>query len=77
MPRNTQRLLMPSPAAGPPEDRARANIDRSLTDASWIIQSRDSVNIEVGRGIAIREFPLAPGYRRSGQADPGKPREFE
>ena len=27
-----------------------------------MIQNRDSVNIEAGRGIAIREFPLAPGH---------------
>jgi type I restriction enzyme, R subunit len=45
-----------------PEDRARINIDRLLTDSGWIIQNRDSFNIEAGRGVAIREFLLAPGY---------------
>jgi hypothetical protein len=50
------------PAGGRPEDRARANIDRLLTAAGWLIQNRDGINIEAGRGIAIREFPLAPGH---------------
>src|ERR1017187_5198639 len=53
---------MTIPAGGRPEDRARTNIDRLLSDAGWLIQNRDSINIEAGRGIAIREFPLAPGY---------------
>ena len=53
---------MPIPPAGRPEDRARANIDRLLTAAGWLIQNRDSINIEAGRGVAIREFPLAPGH---------------
>jgi type I restriction enzyme R subunit len=33
-----------------------------LTASGWLIQDRDSLNIEAGRGIAIREFPLAPGH---------------
>jgi type I restriction enzyme R subunit len=53
---------MNAPPGGRPEDRARANIDRLLTDAGWLIQNRDSINVEAGRGIAIREFPLAPGH---------------
>ena len=50
------------PSVGRPEDRARTNIDRLLAGAGWLIQNRDSINIEAGRGIAIREFLLAPGY---------------
>ena len=53
---------MTIPAGGRPEDRARTNIDRLLTDAGWLIQNRDSINVDAGRGIAIREFPLSPGY---------------
>jgi len=53
---------MTIPDAGRPEDRARTNIDRLLTAAGWLIQNRDSINIEAGPGIAIREFPLAPGH---------------
>src|SRR6266851_2172005 len=48
------------------EDRARQTIDRLLTDAGWLIQSRDETNINAARGIAIREFPLKSGY---GEAD--------
>jgi type I restriction enzyme R subunit len=53
---------MTIPAEGRPEDRARANIDRLLTAAGWLIQNRSSINIDAGRGIAIREFQLAPGH---------------
>jgi type I restriction enzyme R subunit len=49
-----------------PEARARKNIDRLLTDAGWIVQSRDETNITAARGVAIREFPLKSGY---GEAD--------
>src|SRR5713226_1663623 len=48
------------------EDRARQTIDRLLTDAGWLIQSRDETNINAARGVAIREFPLKTGY---GEAD--------
>jgi type I restriction enzyme R subunit len=44
---------------GRPEDRARAHIDSLLTAAGWLIQNRNSINIEAGRGVAIREFQLA------------------
>jgi type I restriction enzyme R subunit len=53
---------MTMPATGKPEDRARANIDLLLTAAGWLIRNRDSINIEAGRGVAIREFQLAPGH---------------
>lgn len=49
-----------------PEARARKIIDQLLTNAGWIVQSRDEVNLAAGRGIAIREFPMKPGF---GQAD--------
>jgi len=52
---------MTIPATGKPEDRARANIDRLLTASGWLIENRSSINIEAARGVAIREFPLAPG----------------
>ena len=42
------------PPGGRPEDRARANFDRLLTAAAWLIQSRDSIDIEAGRAaIAV------------------------
>jgi type I restriction enzyme R subunit len=45
-----------------PEDLARDKIDRLLNDAGWKLQYRDNINIDAGRGIAIREFLLASGY---------------
>src|SRR6202051_1627397 len=53
---------MTVPTGGKPEDRARIKIDRLLTAAGWVIQNRNSINIEAGRGVAIREFQLAPGH---------------
>jgi type I restriction enzyme, R subunit len=49
-----------------PEARARQNIDQLLTDAGWIVQSREDANLAAGRGVAIREFPMKPGF---GEAD--------
>ncbi len=49
-----------------PDTPARQNIDQLLTDAGWIVQSRDETNITAGRGVAIREFPMKSGY---GEAD--------
>lgn len=54
------------PAANSPEARARENIDKQLIDAGWIVQSREEANISAGRGVAIREFPMKPGF---GEAD--------
>jgi len=49
-----------------PETRARRIIDTSLAEAGWIVQSREDANISAGRGVAIREFPMKPGF---GEAD--------
>jgi type I restriction enzyme R subunit len=49
-----------------PEDLARQNIDRLLSDAGWTVQDRKDANPAAGRGVAIREFPLKPGF---GEAD--------
>src|SRR5690242_17707539 len=49
-----------------PEAKARNNIDRQLTEAGWIVQSRDQANVTAGRGVAVTYFPLKSGY---GQAD--------
>ncbi len=45
-----------------PEDRARAKIDRQLATAGWKVQSRDEINLAAGRGVAIREFRMAPKH---------------
>lgn len=44
-----------------PEQRARQEIDRLLTAAGWAVQDLSAANIHTARGVAIREFPLAPG----------------
>jgi hypothetical protein len=41
------------------EDRARQNIDRLLTEAGWVIQSRDETNITAGRCVFIPRVALA------------------
>ena len=49
-----------------PEARARQKIDQLLTNAGWLVQSRDDANLTAGRGAAIREFPMKTGF---GEAD--------
>jgi type I restriction enzyme R subunit len=45
-----------------PEDEARLQIDASLGVAGWVVQDRDDMNLAAGRGVAVREFRLAPGH---------------
>jgi type I restriction enzyme, R subunit len=44
-----------------PEELARQNIDKQLEACGWIVQSRRSLNLYAGRGVAVREFPLDTG----------------
>ncbi len=53
-------------AATEPEQRAREEIDRILSQAGWVIQNRSETNLQAARGVAIREFPLKSGH---GEAD--------
>ena len=45
-----------------PEKQARQRIDAALNEAGWQVQSRDAVNLQAGRGVAVREFRLKPGH---------------
>ncbi len=54
---------MPPPG---PEQLARQDIDRQLAAAGWVVQDPDAADLHAGRGIAVREFPLAKGH---GKAD--------
>jgi type I restriction enzyme R subunit len=45
-----------------PEDRARREIDADLTAAGWLVQDRDDIDLAAGRGIAVRGFPMKPGF---------------
>jgi type I restriction enzyme, R subunit len=47
-----------------PEELARENIDKLLNECGWILQNRRTINLSVGRGIAIRE-----GLLKDGEAD--------
>ena len=44
-----------------PEQRARQTIDTKLEQSGWIIQNMRELNITVGIGVAIREFPTSTG----------------
>ena len=46
------------------EQRARAQIDRQLTEAGWCVQSRAGLNLFAGDGVAVREVIMAPGHGR-------------
>jgi type I restriction enzyme R subunit len=45
-----------------PELQARAEIDRLLAAAGWAVQDYRAADLRAARGVAIREFPLAPGH---------------
>ena len=49
-----------------PEQQARVNIDRLLTQAGWAVQNTDSLNLYASSGVAMREFALESGH---GSAD--------
>ena len=49
-----------------PEEQAREEIDRLLTQAGWVVQNADAVDLYAGPGVAVREFPLRTGH---GSAD--------
>jgi type I restriction enzyme, R subunit len=41
-----------------PEEIARENIDKLLTECGWIIQNRRTINLSAALGVAIREALL-------------------
>lgn len=45
-----------------PEQQARAEIDRLLEAAGWVVRDVGQANISAHRGVAIREFPLKSGH---------------
>ena len=45
-----------------PEQKARREIDADLTAAGWLVQDRDDLDLSAGRGVAVREFPMKPGF---------------
>ncbi|MEX0749317.1 MAG: type I restriction-modification enzyme R subunit C-terminal domain-containing protein [Dehalococcoidia bacterium] len=45
-----------------PEEEARRRIDELLCLAGWQVQDREAVNLNAGRGVAVREFTLKAGH---------------
>lgn len=39
-----------------PEQVARDNIDRMLSQAAWVVQDNKKVDFSAGLGIAVREY---------------------
>jgi type I restriction enzyme, R subunit len=44
-----------------PEELARQNIDRLLAEAGWVVQDRNAVNLQAGRGVAVTELSFTTG----------------
>jgi type I restriction enzyme, R subunit len=41
-----------------PEDQAREQIDQALEQAGWKVQDYKSANLQTGRGVVLKGFPL-------------------
>ncbi len=44
-----------------PEEKARLEIDKKLGQSGWIVQDMKELNLGVGLGVAVREFPTNTG----------------
>ncbi|MGE3977126.1 MAG: type I restriction-modification enzyme R subunit C-terminal domain-containing protein [Nitrospira sp.] len=44
-----------------PEDKARERIDKALQRAGWKVQDYRQANLQAGRGVVLRNFPLVSG----------------
>ncbi|MDH4303964.1 MAG: DEAD/DEAH box helicase family protein [Nitrospira sp.] len=45
-----------------PEDQARERIDHALEQVGWRVQDYKSANLQAGRGVVLRNFPLVSGH---------------
>ena len=45
-----------------PEEKARQRIDQLLSEAGWVVQDIQELNLGAAPGVAVREFPLESGY---------------
>ena len=48
-----------------PEAKARRRIDEMLTASGWAVQGYKQIALGAARGVAVREFPMAPGHGRA------------
>ncbi len=46
------------------EARARKKIDKQLAAAGWIVQGKDEIDVNAGKGVAVREFVLEKPHGR-------------
>ena len=44
-----------------PEAKARESIDQKLTQAGWLVQDLQSLNLGAAAGVAVREYPTDTG----------------
>ncbi|MBU2637161.1 MAG: type III restriction endonuclease subunit R, partial [Bacteroidetes bacterium] len=44
-----------------PEEKARQQIDKLLTQAGWIVQDFKKINLSAKLGVAVREYPTDSG----------------
>ena len=44
-----------------PEQKARDLIDKKLVEAGWAVQSKDGIDLNAARGVAIREYTSDTG----------------
>ena len=45
-----------------PEEKARQRIDQLLSEAGWVVQDVQELNLGAAPGVAVHEFPLESGY---------------
>ena len=44
-----------------PEQIARDKIDKLISECGWVLQSKQSVNLNAGLGVAVREYQTDVG----------------
>jgi type I restriction enzyme R subunit len=54
--------MSPTGSKNAPEAKAREKIDNLLTEAGWLVQDREDMNLTAGDGVAVREFKLEKGH---------------
>src|SRR3989449_8219053 len=54
--------MSPAGSKNAPEAKAREKIDALLSQAGWLVQDREDMNLTAGDAIAVREFKLEKGH---------------
>lgn len=45
-----------------PEELARVDIDAQLVEAGWEVQDYADIYLQIGKGVAVREYPMKTGH---------------